>query len=71
MTLWDNTKSTLQLMTTMKPMTTTGRLLRCQVEHHVRDKFATPILYGIDNFIFHAIFFTYTEPFITSFVYFF
>ena len=30
----------------------TGRLLHCQVEHHVQDKFATPILYGIDNFKF-------------------
>ena len=28
---------------------TTGRSLHCQVEHHVRDKFATPILYDIDN----------------------
>ena len=28
----------------------TGRSLHSQVEHHVRDKFATPILYGIDNF---------------------
>ena len=28
----------------------TGRLLHCQVEHHMRDKFATPILYGIDIF---------------------
>ena len=38
----------------------TGRLLHCQVEHHVRDKFATPILYGIDNFKFYGIFSTYT-----------
>ena len=38
----------------------TGRLLHCQVEHHVRDNFATPILYGIDNFKFYDIFSTYT-----------
>ena len=30
--------------------------LHSQVEHHVRDKFATPILYGIDNFKFYDIF---------------
>ena len=39
--------------------TPTGRLLHCQVEHHVRDKFATPILYGIDNFKFYDIFYIY------------
>ena len=49
----------------------TGRSLHSQVEHHVRDKFATPILYGIDNFKFYDIFSTYTYPLITSFVYFF
>ena len=49
---------------------TTGRLLHCQVEHHVQDNFATPILYGIDNFKFDDIFSTYTEPLTTSFVYF-
>ena len=36
------------------------RLLHCQVEHHVRDKFATPILYGIDNFKFYDKISTYT-----------
>ena len=51
--------------------TSTGRLLHCQVEHHVRDNFATPILYDIDNFEFYDIFSTYTYPLITSFVYFF
>ena len=49
----------------------TWRLLYCQVEHHERDKFATPVLYGIDNFKFYDIFSTYTRPLITSFVYFF
>ena len=29
----------------------TGRSVHCQVEHHVRDKFAIPLLYGIDNFM--------------------
>ena len=28
----------------------TGGSIHSQVEYHVRDKFATPILYGIDNF---------------------
>ena len=28
----------------------TGRSLHCQVENHVRTKFATPILYAMDNF---------------------
>ena len=37
-----------------------GESLHSQVEHHVRDKFATPILYGIDNFNFYDIFSTYT-----------
>ena len=37
-----------------------GRSLHCQVEHHVRDKFATPILYGINNFKFDDFFPTYT-----------
>ena len=27
-----------------------GRLLHCQVEHHVWTNFATPILHAIDNF---------------------
>ena len=27
-----------------------GGSLHSQVEHHARDKFATPILHGIDNF---------------------
>ena len=35
----------------------------------MRDKFATPILYGIDNFKFYDIFPTYTKLLITSFVY--
>ena len=39
---------------------TTGRSLHYQVEHHVGDKFATPILYVIDNFKFYDIFSTYT-----------
>ena len=30
--------------------------LHSQVEHHVQDKFATPILYGKDNFKFNDIF---------------
>ena len=30
-----------------------GGSLHSQVEHHVRDKFTTPILYGIDNFKFY------------------
>ena len=34
----------------------TGGSLRSQVEHHVRDKFATHILYGRDSFIFFDIF---------------
>ena len=38
----------------------TGRSLHTQVEHHMRDNFATLILYGIDNFEFCDIFFTYT-----------
>ena len=50
---------------------TTGRSLHCQVEHHVRTKFATPILYAIDNFKNYEIFSTYTKPLIISFVYFF
>ena len=41
-------------------LTLTGRSLRSQVEHHVRDKFATPTLYGMNNFIFYDIFSTYT-----------
>ena len=44
-----------------------GGSLHRQVEHHVRNKFATPMLYGIDSFIFHDVFFLN----ITSFVYFF
>ena len=34
----------------------TGLSLHSQVEHHVQDKFATPILYGIDNFKFYDFF---------------
>ena len=34
-----------------------GRSLHSEVEHHVQGNFATPILYGIDNFIFYDIFF--------------
>ena len=37
-----------------------GGSLHSQVEHHVQDKFATPILYGIDNFEHYDIFSTYT-----------
>ena len=37
-----------------------GRSLHSQVEHHVRDNFANPILYGIDIFKFYDIFSTYT-----------
>ena len=33
-----------------------GLTLHCQVEHHMRDKFATHILYDIDNFKFYDIF---------------
>ena len=40
--------------------TITGRSLHSQFEHHVRDKFATLILYGKDNFKFYDIFSTYT-----------
>jgi hypothetical protein len=35
-------------------------LLHSQVEHHVPGKFATPILYGIDNSKNYDIFSTYT-----------
>ena len=38
----------------------TGRSLHCQVEHHVRIKFATPVLHGIDNFKIYDVFSTYT-----------
>jgi hypothetical protein len=34
--------------------------LHSQVEYHMRNKFATPILYGIDNFENNEIFNTYT-----------
>ena len=37
-----------------------GRSLHSEVEHQVRDNFATPILYGIDDFKFYDIFSTYT-----------
>ena len=37
----------------------TERSLHCQVEHHVRTKFATPILHAIDNFKISDIFSTY------------
>ena len=47
----------------------TGRSLYCQVENHVRTKFATPILYAIDNFKIYEFFSTYTQPLIISFVY--
>ena len=39
----------------------TGRSLHCQVENHVRTKFATPILYAMDNFRNYDIFSTYTH----------
>jgi hypothetical protein len=38
----------------------TGGSLQSQVEYHVWDKFATPILYGINNFENNDIFYTYT-----------
>ena len=38
----------------------TGRSLHCQVENHVRTKFATPIFYAIDNYKNYDIFSTYT-----------
>jgi hypothetical protein len=38
----------------------TGRSLHCQVENHVRTKFATPILYAIDNSKNYDIFSMYT-----------
>ena len=38
----------------------TERSLHCQVENHVRIKFATPILYAIDNFKNYDIFSIYT-----------
>ena len=37
-----------------------GEITPCQVEHHVRTKFATPILYAIDNFKNYDFFSTYT-----------
>ena len=49
----------------------TGRSLHCQVENHVQTKFATPILYAIDNFKNYDFFSIYTQPLIVSFVYFF
>ena len=48
----------------------TGRSLHCQVENHVQTKFATPILYAINNFKNYHNFSTYTKPLIISFVYF-
>jgi hypothetical protein len=53
------------------PSIFTGRSLHCQVENHVRTKFATPILYAIDNSKNYDIFSMYTWPLIVSFVYFF
>ena len=38
----------------------TRRSLHCQVEHHVRTKFATLVLHAMDNFKFYDIFSTYT-----------
>ena len=46
-----------------------GRSLHCQVEHHVRIKFATPILHAIENFKIYDIVSTYTQSLIVSFVY--
>ena len=46
----------------------TGRSLHCQVINHVRTKFATPILYAINNFKIYD-FSIYTYPLITSFLY--
>ena len=37
-----------------------GEITPCQVEHHVRTKLATPILYAIDNFKNYDFFSTYT-----------
>ena len=37
-----------------------GEITPCQVEHHVRTKFANPILYVIDNFKIYDYFSTYT-----------
>ena len=37
-----------------------GGSLHSQVEHHMQDKFATPVLHGIDNFKFYDNFSTYT-----------
>ena len=45
-------------------VSSTGRSLHCQVENHMRTKFATPILYAIDNFKNYDIFPTYTKPLI-------
>ena len=44
----------------------TGRSLHCQVENHVRTKFATPILYAMDIFKNYDIFSTYTYILIIS-----
>jgi hypothetical protein len=47
------------LLTSIIPLLSvsfTGGSLHSQVEHHVWDKFATPILYGIDNFKHYDIF---------------
>jgi hypothetical protein len=44
-----------------------GRSLHCQVDHHVRTKFATPILHAKDNFKFYNIFSTYKLPLIVYF----
>ena len=40
--------------------TTGGGVTPCQFEHHVRKKFATPILHVIENFKDYDIFSTYT-----------
>ena len=37
-----------------------GEITPCQVEHHVRTNFATPILYAIDNLKNYDFFSTYT-----------
>ena len=39
---------------------TNGKVTPLSVEHHVRTKFATPILHAIDNFKIYDIFSTYT-----------
>ena len=46
-----------------------GQFTPCQVEHHVRTKFATPMLHVIYNFKNYDIFSTYTTPLIIYILY--